>query len=257
MNIRDIVLSIPHASVFIPESIRSLIPHDDLMLNHEADLYTDRIYTIDGPRIVQAQTSRIISDANRAPDEIYAEGKSRSNGVVMLALSDGMDTFSSDPPLPLMERWVKQYHGSFHRDLSSAMAGAKFLIDGHSHWSRSPAYRSDAGTERADIILGSRHYTTCDAETLQFFRHFFRSRGYTVAVNDPFIGRYIIGIHCSRLRTPGIQLEMKRSLYMDEDTLDPQEGNIERLHEEFRQLVGEFCRWEEAGRPAHMVDLSD
>lgn len=257
MTPEDLVISIPHGSTYIPEEIRALMPHDDHVLLNEPDLYTDRIYNIKGPTVVQARTSRIISDVNRAPDEIYTKGRMRANGVIMLSLSHGLDTFEKDPTEEQMRDWISSYHESFHRELHGAMRDALFLIDGHSLWSHSPPSQEDAGAERADIVLGNRLYTTCNAQTTQFFRHYFEKLGYSVAVNNPYMGRYVVGTHCSRLHTPGIQIEMKRSLYMDEETLEPYENVIKKLQGEIETLVEEFCAWyKPKQRAAELVDLS-
>ena len=71
MNRSEIVIAISHAATRIPDDIRSLMPQSDTMLLQEPDLHTDRIFTVEGPVIIQSRYSRIISDCNRAPDEMY------------------------------------------------------------------------------------------------------------------------------------------------------------------------------------------
>ena len=135
MQRNEIVISIPHAGTFIPPAIRSMIPLSDETLLHEPDLFTDRIYAVPEARVVLAEFSRVISDPNRAPDEIYTEGHMRAQGVVMLSQSHGLDTFENDPDLATMEEWVKRFHKPFHDKLHRQLNGASFLIDGHSMWS--------------------------------------------------------------------------------------------------------------------------
>jgi N-formylglutamate deformylase len=257
MKIGDIVLSIPHASSFIPPEIRARMPHRDDVLLREPDLFTDRIYTMQGPRIVQARTSRVISDVNRAPDEIYTSGRQRATGVVMLSFSSGEDVFEEDPPIRELQQWIRAYHDPFHDELARVLCGAKFLIDCHSMWSRAPAHRMDAGTPRPDVVLCNRLFTTCDAATTNFFRDAFQKRKFTVAVNDPFIGRYVVGTHCSRKWLPGVQIELNRSLYMDEQSLEPRDPDIEHLRKVFVEIVEEFCAWDEGrGSEEALCDLS-
>lgn len=256
VKMKPIVVSIPHASTYIPEDIRVLLKQDEKALMHDPDLYTERIYNADGVVIVEAKHSRIISDVNRAPDEMYTVGMRRSEGVVLLSLTDGSDVFKTDPSLELMEQWVQRFHASFHAELTQAMKHASFLIDGHSMWSVGPRSKADSGVLRPDVVLGNRHYTTCDAETTQFFRHAFEHLGYTVAINTPYMGRYTVGVHCSRLGVPGIQIEFSRALYMNEDTLVPHDDAIERLHRQFQDIVDQFSAWH-AQRPApHLCDLT-
>lgn len=255
-KMKPIVVSIPHASTYIPDDVRLLLKQDEKALMHDPDLYTERIYNATGVTIVEAKFSRIISDVNRAPDEIYTVGLKRSEGVVLLSLTDGNDVFKTDPPMALMEEWVQRFHAPFHAELSEAMKNASFLIDGHSMWSVGPRSKADSGVLRPDVVLGNRHYTTCDAETTQFFRHAFEKLGYTVAINTPYMGRYTVGVHCSRLGVPGIQIELSRALYMNEETLAPHEDAIERLHRQFQELVDEFSTWHAKRPTSHICDLT-
>jgi N-formylglutamate amidohydrolase len=74
------------------------------------------------------------------------------------------------------------------------------------------------------------------------------------------MGRFVVGSHCSRRRNPGLQIEMKRSLYLNEETLEPHEQEIAKLHDQIQDLVDEFCCWyteEVEGKECHMTDLSE
>ncbi len=244
MNRSEITVSIPHAGCEIPDDIRALMPHSDHLIKNESDLYTDQIYAIQGARIVQTTYSRIISDPNRAPDEIYSENILRSLGVVMFDFHDGTHVFSKDPSLQTVSEWTHRFHMPYHNALAKAVQGASFLIDGHSMWSEGmPGHIGGAGKKRADIVLGNQYFCSCSAETTDFFASFFREKGYSVAINDPYAGRFILGTYCSRLYFPGIQIEINRKLFLDEKTLEPHEENIQKLHAEFDELVTKFCNW--------------
>jgi N-formylglutamate deformylase len=254
----EILVSIPHAGTVVPDDIRSTIPHSDKTIYEESDLYTDEIYSIQGVRLVHQEFSRVISDVNRAPDEIYLKEKQRSLGVIMLNLSNGKKTFKDDPSIECMQQWIDRFHIPYHHEMRRALHSAKFVIDGHSMWSTSPAYREDVGKERPDIVLSNRLYTTCSAQTTKFFYDYYASLGYTVRVNSPFIGRYVIGTHCSRDKIPGIQIEINRRLYMNEKTLEKDVNAIKECREEFITLVDSFCEWEEVNRKTRgqLCDLS-
>ena len=260
MHRSDIVISIPHAGTDIPPDIRSRMPHSDEVLLKEPDLYTDRIYHVEGVKTVMSPWSRLIGDCNRAPDEIYTEGRLRASGVIILSQADGFDVFESDPAISEMEEWIVRFHTPYHDALTAALFDAKFLIDGHSMASVGAPGHIDPGHERADIELGNREYCSCSAETTQFFRRYFEEFGYSVAVNDPYSGRYILGTYCSRLRTPGIQIEVNRKLYLNEETHEPFDDVITRLNAEMHTLVDRFIDWYGETAPADekpMTDLSE
>lgn len=260
MQIKELIVSIPHAGTDIPKDIRNRILHDDGSLLREPDLYTDRIYSIPGPHVLTHPWSRVIGDPNRAPDEIYIEGKKRASGVIMLADCDGQNVFSSDPSIDDMESWVAKFHRPYHEALEKAVGSASFLIDGHSMASVGACGHLDPGQMRAEIDIANREYCSCSAETTLFFVEYFRSCGYSVTVNTPYNGRYILGTYCSRIGLPGIQIEVNRKVYMNEETLEPNEAAIKKLHGEFAELVARFCAWYEGATPAEdkpMTDLSE
>ena len=258
MKLDEIVMAIPHASTHIPDDIRSRMPHSDDVLLREPDLYTDQIFDLKGPKKILAECSRVIGDCNRAPDEMYTDGKLRFMGVIMLSLAQGYDTFNEDPTFEEMQEWINRFHKPFHTKLHEAMKTAQFLLDCHSLSSLAQAAHIDAGAERADIVLGNREYTICSAETTQWFRDAFEALGYSVAINDPYPGRYITGAYCSRLGTPGIQIEINRKLYMDENTLEPYEEAIATLNGQLQAITEDFCAYEdERANKRSMVDLSE
>lgn len=261
MNQKDIVISIPHAGTFIPDDIRKRIPHSDHAICNESDLYTDQIYALPDIPTVIAKYSRIIADPNRAPDELYTEGVLRALGAVMLSLPEGTDTFKEDPTIEEMTEWMMKFHAPYHRELFHKATTAQFLIDCHSMWSRAaPGHYGTQGDERADIILGNLYFCTCSAETTNFFAAFFAEKGYSVSINDPYPGRYVLGTYCSRIGLPGIQIEINRKLYMNEQTLDPNDTAITHLNFEFAELVSSFCQWYQGPQDTEdkeLVDLSE
>ncbi|MCA9333607.1 N-formylglutamate amidohydrolase, partial [Candidatus Saccharibacteria bacterium] len=197
---------------------------------------------------------------NRAPDEIYIEVKQRGDGVVMLQQANGIDLYEEDPTMEEMQEWIESYHRPFHSRLKHAMKNAAFLIDGHSLLPYIPEWRKSFETgERADISLGNREYCSCSAETMQFFREHYEALGYSVTLNDPYPGRYILGVYANRLSTPGIQIEINRKLYMNNDTFEPFDDVIERMNTEFNNIVRDFVEWFEPktdSRDRPMTDLS-
>lgn len=219
----------------------------------------DQIYTVEGPRILTHPWSRIIGDCNRAPDEIYTEGKKRASGVIMLSDCDGESVFSVDPSIVEMGSWVARFHRPYHDTLEKAVRTAQFLIDGHSMASVGAAGHLDPGFVRADVDIANREYCSCSAETTLFFVEYFRSLGYSVSINTPYTGRYILGTYWSRIGLPGIQIEVNRKVYMDEATLEPNQSAIRRLNGEFAELIHRFSAWYQgAALPEEkpMTDLS-
>lgn len=80
-----------------------------------------------------------------------------------------------------------------------------------------------------------------------FFRDFFQNRGYSVSINFPYTGKYILGHHCHRRRiptflVPGIQIEINQGLYVQQESLDSIPARLDEFHELFEKLVDEFMK---------------
>ena len=240
MKNRPILISIPHSSVFVPIELRRNMNLTNKEIVAHADLATDVIFDIPDVYKVIAKINRLVVDPNRAPDDIEMETKLGAEGVVVAVSEDKKPIYKRVPSLRQISDRVKKYHDSFHDEIDSHKAKVRFLIDGHSCKSVGPMTKPDAGQRRPDIILGNRHFTTCSREQTAFFMNFFRKKGLSVDVNKPYSGKYILGYHCSRRHLPGIQVEINRALYMNENTLRVRKKDVEKLNLIIRELVDEL-----------------
>ena len=238
-----ILISIPHASNFVPKNIRKMMKLTDKQIASYSDLYTDEIYDLHNCYQVKAHASRLVVDPNRAPDDIITESRLAHEGAVVQIAEDGRVIYKkgSLPTEKQMADRVETYHDNFHRRLEELKSKCKFLLDAHSYKNFGPITKPDAEKERPDICLGNRGYTTCSRQHTNFFFNFFKGLGYSVKVNDPYDGNYILGYHCHRTLFPGIQLEIKESLYMNDKTLRPRKKHVAELNEQVGQVVKEFC----------------
>ena len=95
------------------------------------------------------------------------------------------------------------------------------LIDCHSMPSFGGPMDRDPGTERADMVLGDRFGTSCAKVVTDTVENVLTRAGFRVERNDPYAGGFTTrnygrpdsGVHA-------LQIEIKRSLYMDEDTME-------------------------------------
>jgi N-formylglutamate deformylase len=99
----------------------------------------------------------------------------------------------------------------------------------------------DPGRLRADFVLGDRDGTTCEPAFTQLVADTARGLGYTVAINDPYKGVELVRKHGRPAENRhSLQIELKRTLYMDEETLEPN-GGYARLERNLARLVGELA----------------
>lgn len=226
-----------HCSSFVPKNIRKNMMLSDRDIKNETDLYTDQIFSVPNAHIIKGKVSRLVTDYNRAPDHIELEYQLAQDGVVVSVNEDCKQVYDEPPTMEQIMHRIEKYHDPFHKSIEAKKDEVKFLIDGHSLRSIGPAAKNDRGMERADIVIGNRHFTTCPRTITVKILEFFKGLGMSVALNDPYEGKYILGHHCSRNSLYGVQIEVNRRLYMNEKTLAPHKKKIAALNEHMKDLV--------------------
>ena len=236
-NKYPILVSIPHGSTFVPAELRRLMNLSDFQIKKQSDLFTDEIFDVPNAHVIKGRISRLVVDLNRAPDDIEMEHQLSNKGVVVSVDMDGNQIYKSPPSLEIISERVEKYHYAFHEKIDEFKPISRFMFDCHSMREVTPPTKPDSGYERADIVLGNRHYTTCSRVMTNNIKKFFEDRGFSVKINDPFTGRFIIGYHCSRNGFPGIQIEVNEKLFMNTKTYKPYEKDIQALNHIISDLV--------------------
>jgi len=245
--LRPVLVSIPHASPNVPPEVKDdlALTHEELM--HYTDLYTDQVFNIDQVHKVVHGFSRVVVDVNRAPDDISKEYEQAAEGVIVHTTWDGKSVYKREPSQEQVDLLIRKYHDPYHEAIENAIPHVRFLMDCHSYLPVGPKLKKDSGQERPDINLGNLNFSSCTREHTVFFREFFEERGYSVSINFPYTGKYILGHHCHRRRippflVPGIQIELNQGLYVEKDSLKPIPARIEEFHELFEKLVDVFVK---------------
>ncbi len=244
-TLRPILISIPHASALVPEEVLPDLALTQEELREYTDHYTDQIFNVSNVYKVEHNVSRVIVDVNRAPDDISKEYEQAAEGVTVHTTWDGKSVYKTEPSQEQVEALIKRYHDPYHEEIDNCIPHTRFLIDGHSYMPVGPKLKKDSGQERPDINLGNLNYSSCSREQTIFFREFFEERSYSVSINFPYTGKYILGHHCHRRRippflVPGIQIELNQGLYVKADSLEAIPNRIEEFHELFEKLVDAF-----------------
>jgi len=150
---------------------------------------------------------------------------------------DCKQIYETPPTMEQIMSRIEKYHDPFHNKIEALKKDVKFLIDGHSLRSIGPAAKNDRGKERADIVIGNRHFTSCTRTVTLKVIHFFQAKGLKVALNEPFEGKYVLGHHCSRNSLYGLQIEVNRRLYMNEKNLRAHKRKIADLNATMVELI--------------------
>lgn len=253
-----VVLSVPHAGISVTGFESALRPELDVRC--DADLYVDRLYRVgqadplDGAcpeTFVAARLSRFVCDLNRAPDDVSAAAvpehpaprNQDGRGFVWAVTTTGAPALAR--PLSLTE-WDERaaIHAAYHDTIARALGTARdrfgyaILVDGHSMPSRGRSGHKDPGRPRAHVVPGDRDGTSCAPALTRFVTHHFEGLGFEVRANDPYKGGFITAHHGRPANAiHAIQIEMRRDLYMDEQTYAIDDEGFSRLVEALAGLL--------------------
>lgn len=252
-----LVLDSPHSGEWYPDDFDHAPPRD--VVRQAEDTHVARLYasaTVHGATLLEALFPRAYVDANRSLDDIdpdlLADGwpvplspsrkTSKGIGLVWRVARDGSPMYARKllrgELEQRIERYWRPYHAALERVLDERVAafGAVWHVNCHSMPAVGDANADDPGRERADFVLGDRDGTTCAASFTALAAATLRGFGYSVAINDPYKGVELVRRHGRpEQRRHSLQIEVKRSLYMDETTLAPHDGyprlaaNLDRL----------------------------
>jgi N-formylglutamate amidohydrolase len=164
-------------------------------------------------------------------------------GLVRRLAKPNVPVYSRHLTVSDVESRIARYYRPYHEALETALDrlhrkfGVVWLINCHSMPARGSAMSSDGpGAIRADFVLGDRDGTTCAPEFTEFVAGFLRGLGYDVRVNEGYKGVEIV----RRQGRPSehrhsLQIEIDRSLYIDQKTLEKLPG-FDRLRSELAGL---------------------
>jgi len=237
---RPLVVSIPHSGTYVPEEERARYAIDIDQLRFDGDLYVDRLFANAsqfGATMISTPYSRFVIDLNRLPDDVSpravrgvrgrtGDGYYLDRGLVWAVTTRGESIYKRPMPLRDFERRLGHYYTPYHDALARELKnlrdrfGYAILLDCHSMPSRATRAHSDPGALRPDVVPGTVDGQSCAPSLSHETENFWISLGYSVRMNHPYRGGGITRRHGKpSANIHAIQLELNRSLYMDEATL--------------------------------------
>jgi len=264
-QLTPLVLASPHSGDCYPADFLEMTKLDRATLRLSEDCYVDELVAAGpsyGVPILKALFPRVYVDANREAlelDPVMFEDRLPETAITdsprvaaglgsipRLAAND-REIYSRKLPFAEAEQRIARCYRPYHQALAALMQetrerfGGCLLIDCHSMPSMGGPTAGgwgdrDLGRARVDFVLGDCFGASCaDAVTAAAETHL-RKEGAHVRRNNPYSGGYVTQ-HYGR-PTEGIhvlQIEINRSIYMDEQSLErlPQfqetRARIERL----------------------------
>lgn len=246
-----LVFSSPHSGSVYPESFLAASRLDPLTIRRSEDAFVDELFAgaiRTGAPLLRAHFPRAFLDVNREPYELdprMFEGRlpAGSNtrsvrvagglGTIARIVGEAQEIYHSRIPVAEALNRIETLYRPYHRalrdllDLAWRHHGVAVLIECHSMPSvawLSAANRMDEA-HRADFILGDRYGTSCHPGISAWIETELESMGYSVRRNKPYAGGYITETYgAPAMGVHAIQIEVNRSLYMDEARLEKHGG---------------------------------
>ncbi|KGJ04371.1 N-formylglutamate amidohydrolase [Paracoccus halophilus] len=235
-----VIFASPHSGCHYPDWFLVESRLDPLLLRSSEDAFVDRLIApaLDhGAVLMTARVPRSVVDLNRGPEEIdplVVSGVAPAAlsprimaglGVIPRVVSQGRPIH--DRPIPRAEaqqridRLWRPYHDALSALIDEAVErfGGAILIDMHSMPRDALAHLP---RPRPDFVLGDRNGVSAARQISAGVAEAVTAEGFRLRRNSPFSGAYITA-HYGRPRrnVHVVQLEMDRSLYMNETLVQP------------------------------------
>lgn len=259
-----IVFDSPHSGTVYPTNTGIVAPGAALKTTWDA--YVDELWAAApeaGAALLAARFPRAYIDANRSPDDIDPEMLAtpwegplspsdscmRGMGLIRRYALPNVPMYAEPVAVSEVRQRISRYYEPYHTvlrsllDLAHSCYGAAWHVNCHSMKSVGNAMNADSGSGRPDMVVSDYNGTTCDAEFTAWTAGLLRKMGYTVSINDPYQGGYIV----RRYGQPdegrnSIQIEINRRLYMNEASFEKSEG-FDRLKENLDSFVFELANY--------------
>ena len=251
-----LVFASPHSGRIYPEDMGASLRLGAAAIRSSEDALVDHLLEAapaHGCAVILARYARAYVDVNREPyeldpamfeDDLPAFARARTArvaaglGSIARLVSEGREIYDRKLTFAEARRRIEGVHQPYHRALAELLSqakaanGAAVLIDWHS-MPGAAAGRAVGGRRGVDMVLGDRFGSTCSGALTDLVERQLVGIGYQVARNAPYAGGHTTeaygrppeGVHA-------LQIEINRSLYLDEESLAPKPG--------FARLAGDL-----------------
>lgn len=240
-----ILVSVPHCGTTIPESLRAQYDPGMIASIDDTDWFVDQLYDFIGDlgiKMIRSKYSRWVIDLNRTADSspLYNDGR------VITALCP--TTNFNDQPIyvdqgpdqeEINQRISSFYYPYYDRiklELTKLQKQFKHVLffDAHSIRQWVPGIRPD---KFPDLILGNADEKSANSQIIKAAMKELNATSYSFSHNHPFKGGNLT-------RTFGqpdqnvhaLQLEMAKTVYMDDDELRYDETRAEKIRTVLKKM---------------------
>ncbi len=253
-------VTIPHSGLQIPLEADWLKGTPDSILNCDVDFYVDELYA---PALKKFKIPffffpwhRYAVDVNRFSEDIShltVENTKVSNlespsDVHWHHTTKGDILIQQKLSQELHQKLIQKYFDPFHQKILDQFEDFKnqakeqvYLLDLHSMPSQGLDFHKDSGHKRVDIVLGTNKKKSSQQDFIDLVLDAYKRSGFKVGIDWPYKGGSITQLYGDYSKGQNvIQVEVNRSLYMDETTKERTKQFLsiqEKLTEAFSFII--------------------
>lgn len=261
-----LVFASPHSGRYYPPDMGASARLCAAQIRSSEDAFVDQLIQTApdyGCAVLLARYARAYVDVNREPYELdpamfeddlpeFVRGRTArvaaGLGSIARLVAEGREIYDRKLTFAEAARRIEAVHQPYHRtlrgliDAAKATHGAAVLIDWHS-MPGAAAGRCGGARRQVDMVLGDRFGSTCSGVLTELVERQLVGMGYVVSRNAPYAGGYtteaygrpVDGVHA-------LQIEISRSLYLDERTLAPKPG-FSRLAKDLERVFAALAEF--------------
>lgn len=225
----SVIFHVAHDSAVLPNAVRDQFVLNNAELEIELIRMTDHL-TYDlfcgwsaASKIVRAPVSRLAVDVERFVNDALEPMSTIGMGAIYRVTHDLRQlrrAMTPDEKQDLIDRWYVPHHARLTHAVDTTLnaSGRALVIDMHSYPSRALPYEIVQDAHRPEICIGTdAHHTP--SHFAKSALNIFRDAGFTVGLNTPFSGALVPIKHYGKdRRVSALMLEIRRDLYLDEET---------------------------------------
>ena len=246
-----LVISSPHSGLDYPADFVKNSALSERRLRSSEDCFVDEIFRYApkvGAPLLKALFPRVFVDVNRGPFELdptmfhsglpnYVTTKNQrifaGLGTVAKVVSNGEEVYKNKLDFGEVKKRIETCYNPYHIELKRLIDktrdifGFCILIDCHSMPSNAAksTIPKSFGKKGTDIIIGDCHGSSCHPSIMNAALENLTQAGFSVKRNNPYAGGFITQHYGKPYESVhAIQIEINRSLYMDEKELKRLDG---------------------------------
>lgn len=235
-----IVIASPHSGRNYSCSVKEKSILDPTTLRSSEDAFVDELMDFApdlGIPLICSEIPRAFVDLNRARNEldsaiiegIKPDGQNprviSGLGVIPRVVANGKEIYSGklskEAAFERLGKFWDPYHSKLSELLDRAYRqfGYSILIDAHS-MPHEAILNASTGFHTSQLVLGDRYGASCSPDIVNNLTMLISKNGLHASRNIPFSGAYIVQKYGRpELNRHAIQLEIDRSMYMDEQKI--------------------------------------